>query len=124
MGWEDDVVNTRRLGEMGERVAELFLTLKGYRTLQRNYRYAGREVDLLMRTDRDLIAVEVKLRRGDRYGHAAEAIDARKLNRLHVALAGAAGGMREKLRPRVDIVAIDFDNKLEAMTVRHIEAAG
>ena len=118
------MANTRRLGEMGERVAELFLMLKGYRTLQRNYRYAGREIDLLMRTHRDLVAVEVKLRRGNRYGHAAEAVDARKLRRLHVALAGASGSMTERLRPRVDVVAIDFDSNLDAMTVRHIEAVG
>lgn len=118
------MVNTRRLGDMGERVAEHFLVLKGYRVLKRNYRYAGREIDLLVRTDTELVAVEVKLRRGDRFGHAAEAIDARKLNRLRVALAGALDQSREPLRPRVDVVTIDFDNKLESMTVRHLEAVG
>ena len=118
------MVNTRRLGDVGERMAELFLVLKGYRVLQRNYRYARREIDLLIRNNSDLVAVEVKMRRGDRFGHAAEAVDARKLSRLRVALDGALSQMHEPLRPRIDVVAIDFDSTLENMTVRHIEAVG
>jgi putative endonuclease len=116
------VVNTRRLGLLGERIAETFLVLKGYEVLRRNYVFAGREIDLLVRRELHLVAVEVKLRRGTRFGRAVEAVDSRKLARIHVALDNALHRMNEPLRPRVDLVVIDIDRDLSQMIVRHIEA--
>ena len=52
------MVNTKRIGFLGERIAESFLVIKGYRVLRRNYTFAGREIDLLVRDDSQLIAVE------------------------------------------------------------------
>jgi putative endonuclease len=115
-------VNKRHIGTLGERVAEAFLQLKGHTVVRRNYRFAGREIDLLTRKDDRIIAVEVKLRRGNAFGAAIEAIDRRKLDRIRVALAGALGENRSHLRPQVDAVVIDIEQGLDAMTVRHIEA--
>ena len=114
--------NTREIGNLGERIAESFLRLKGYRILCRNYRYAGREIDLLATKGKALVAVEVKLRRSRRFGHAIEAVDRRKLTRIQTALAGALGQMDGSLAPQVDLVVIDLADGLEKMIVRHIEA--
>lgn len=114
--------NKREVGTLGERIAEAFLRLKGYRIIARNYRYAGREIDLLARRGQVVVAVEVKLRRGARFGRAVEAVDARKVARIRTALGGAVRGMRERFRARVDLVVIDIDDRQERMTVRHIEA--
>lgn len=114
--------STREIGELGERIAESFLRLKGYEILRRNYRFAGREIDLLVRKGARLVAVEVKLRRGRRYGAAVEAVNQRKLARIRAALSGAARGGRESLQPQIDVVVIDLPEKLDEMTVRHIEA--
>jgi putative endonuclease len=116
------VVNTKRIGFLGERIAESFLAIKGYEILRRNYAFAGREIDLLVRTDSQLIAVEVKLRRGTRFGRAVEAVNSRKLDRIHLALENALNRMNEPLRPRVDLIVIDVDGNLNRMIVRHIEA--
>lgn len=115
-------VNTRRLGELGERIAESFLVLKGYEIVRRNFRYAGREIDLLARRGAVLVAVEVKLRKGDRFGTAVEAVDARKLSRIRMALAGALRESGQALRPRVDLVVIDLGEDLRSLRLRHIEA--
>lgn len=114
-------MNTRELGGLGERIAESFLSLKGFETVERNYIYAGREIDLLVRKGRWLVAVEVKLRRGKRFGSAIEAIDRRKLSRIRVALTGALIHSRQPLAPRVDLVVIDVDGNLDRMVVEHIE---
>ena len=114
-------MNTRKIGELGEQIACAFLSLKGYEILKRNYRFAGREIDLVARTGGFLVAVEVKLRRGTRFGRAVEAVDRRKLERIQVALGGAASAMGRSMRPRVDLVVIDFDNGSTEMTVRHIK---
>ncbi len=113
--------HTKKRGELGERIAEAFLEIKGYQILKRNYRLAGREIDILARRGRLLLAVEVKLRRGDRFGMAAEAVDARKLSRIRFALECHMCSARESLRPRIDLVVIDITEDMEEMTVTHLE---
>jgi putative endonuclease len=105
---------------LGETIAGAFLAIKGYQILEKNYRFAGREVDLVARDGGSIVAVEVKLRRGDRFGSAAQAIDARKLARLRVALAGIAQDHGWRLAPRIDAVAIDIDERAGRMVVDHI----
>ena len=58
-------MNTRRTGELGERIAAAFLAIKGYEIIDTNYRFARREIDLVARDGAAVVAVEVKLRRGD-----------------------------------------------------------
>ncbi len=112
-------MNTRACGELGERIAAAFLTLKGYRILDANVRVARREVDLVARDGSAIVAVEVKLRRGRRYGAAVEAIDQRKLSRLRVALSGIARELGESVSVRIDVVTIDVDESGDRMAVEH-----
>jgi len=115
------VRNTKHVGDLGERIAEAYLELKGYQILRRNLRCAGREIDLLVRRGSRLVAVEVKLRRTRRFGRAIEAIDQRKLARIRVALQGVLAGIKEPMRPQIDVVLIDLEQS-HHMVVRHIEA--
>lgn len=116
------VADAKALGRLGERIAAAFLVVKGYEVVWRNYRYAGREIDLIVRRGSTLAAVEVKLRRGGRFGSAIEAVDSRKLSRIRQALAGALASMQGSFEPRIDVVVIDVDETLSQMTIRHIEA--
>ncbi len=114
-------MHKRRLGELGERIAEAFLEIKGYRTVKRNYRYAGREIDLIVKRGRLLVAVEVKLRRGDRFGTAAEALDARKLERIRTAFQSVLSVAGCPFAPRIDAVVIDLASDSGEMRVTHLE---
>lgn len=116
------MTSTKRLGELGERIAELFLVLKGYEVLRRNFRYAGREIDLIVRRDSTIAAVEVKLRTGSNFGRATESVDRRKLVRIRTALEVALIGLPDSVKPRIDVVAIDIAGDQSEMVVRHIEA--
>ncbi len=115
-------MNNREAGELGERIAESFLALKGYRVIRRNVVFAGREIDLLVRSGSWLVAVEVKLRRGESFGRAVEAVDRRKLARVQQALEGVVNRTETPLVPRVDLVVIDMQSDLGRMVVEHIEA--
>jgi putative endonuclease len=115
-------VNTRRTGDLGERIAAAYLALRGYEILDKNYRFARREVDLVARHGGSIVAVEVKLRRGKRFGSAAEAVGPAKLARLQTALIGIAADTGWRLSPRVDVIAIDVDG--HGMTLEHIVGAG
>jgi putative endonuclease len=113
--------NKRAVGRLGECIASAFLALKGFEILKKNLRYARREIDILARDGESLVAVEVKLRRGSRYGKAAEAVDARKMARIRVALEGIAAAWNSPLMPRIDVVAIDFTDDMTSMTVDHLK---
>ncbi len=105
MAAKDDV------GRRGERVAAEHLTRQGYTVLARNWRGQGGELDLVALEAGTLVAVEVKTRSSIRFGHPAEAVTRRKLDRLR-RLMGQwvaeqrrehGGGFREL---RIDVVAV------------------
>lgn len=89
------VPGPEREGRMGERpgpqqparhwaedVARRHLEGRGWRTLARNYRLRGGELDLVMEHGNSVVVVEVRQRRNARFGAPAETIDHRKLARL------------------------------------------
>lgn len=70
------------LGRAGEDRAAQHLRSLGYAVVARNWRVPVGELDIVALTDREVVVVEVKTRRDDRFGHPAEAVDARKRRRL------------------------------------------
>jgi putative endonuclease len=112
-------MNNRQFGAWGEEIAAAFLKMKGCEILDANARFERREVDLVVRDGGSLVAVEVKLRRGNRFGAAVEAIDGRKLARLRTALTGLSRDVAPGLSPRIDVVTIDVDENGDRMTVEH-----
>lgn len=76
------------LGRRGEDLAAQFLTDVGYTVIDRNWRCARGEIDLVARDGNDTVFVEVKTRSSTSFGHPFEAITAQKLARLR-RLAGA-----------------------------------
>ncbi|MDP8951493.1 MAG: YraN family protein, partial [Actinomycetota bacterium] len=61
-------LNRRRIGERGESLALGYLAKKGYAPVERNYRTRHGEIDLIVREEKTLVFVEVKLRRGTGFG--------------------------------------------------------
>ena len=72
-------MNTRKIGEVGEGIAEDFLKKKGYRVLHRNwFCYAG-ELDLVAESpERVLTFVEVKFLRGTGFCRPHELLTSQK----------------------------------------------
>ena len=75
------------LGAAGEAQAAAWYEEHGYRVLHRNWRCRDGELDLVVQRRRELVFVEVKTRRSDRFGIPAEAITPAKQRKLRV-LAG------------------------------------
>jgi len=97
-----------RAGRLGELVALAWLVLHGYRPRARRFRAGGGEVDLVVERGGTVVFVEVKTRRGEGFGGAVAAVDARKRRRL--ARAAAAYLSRHGLwdRPtRFDVVTLE-----------------
>ncbi|MDH5537569.1 MAG: YraN family protein [Betaproteobacteria bacterium] len=69
-------------GKDAETLAAEFLARKGVVITQRNYRCRFGEIDLIARDGATLVFVEVRSRRREAYGGAAESITAAKRARL------------------------------------------
>jgi putative endonuclease len=95
------------LGAAGEAQAAAWYAAHGYVIVDRNWRCARGELDLVVRRGRELVFVEVKTRRTDRFGTPAEAVTLDKQRRLRVlaarylAITGARAG-----HLRFDVVSI------------------
>ena len=77
--------NRRAIGTEYETLACEYLTRHGYQILCRNFRCRQGEIDIIAR-DRDyLVFIEVKYRRDEHEGDPAEAVDARKQQRIRKA---------------------------------------
>ncbi len=84
-------------GRRAELLAMLWLRLKGYRILARNWRAAGGEVDILALRGDVLVAVEVKRREtGERLDEALEALARGQQRRIAKAAVAFLGTNRSR----------------------------
>jgi putative endonuclease len=115
----------KNLGDSAERVAALYLEQHGCRILARNVRTRSGEIDLIAQDGEELAFVEVKARRGTRYGSPEEAITPRKqLKLLSLAEAFIAKQVEFAGRAwRIDIVAIELDARGKVIRLNHIKHA-
>ncbi len=73
-------------GKMGEQMAAMYLTDKGYTILEHNYRRGHLEIDLIALDGDELVIVEVKSRAYDNILQPEEAVDHKKrLNLIRLA---------------------------------------
>ena len=69
-------------GELGERIAERWLRRRGWRVVQRRFRSGHRDIDLVVEQEGVVAFVEVKARRGERFGGPVGAVNWRKQKEL------------------------------------------
>jgi putative endonuclease len=101
----------QRLGKEGEKVAEQYLRKKGYRVVERNYRCATGEVDLIVLDRRVIVFVEVKTRTDDRFGTPLEAVESRKQQKMiRAAQFFLSQKKLDQREARFDVVGISWPN--------------
>lgn len=116
-------MDRQSLGMLGEQVACEELTRRGYVILATRHRTRFGEIDIVSEHDGDIVFVEVKARRSDRHGSAAEAVSPAKQRRVAaMALDYLAWTDRLEARCRFDVVAIDGIGS-DRMTVSVIDHA-
>jgi putative endonuclease len=110
------------LGELGERIAERWLRQRGWRVLQRRFRWGHRDIDLVVEREGLVAFVEVKARRGDRFGGPVEAVNWRKQRELG---RSARVWIHRHGRPveayRFDVVGVLVVGR--TVRIRHVENA-
>lgn len=112
------------LGQRGEQLAAEKLIASGYEVIERNYRCAEGEIDLVARRGEVWVFVEVRTRRGRAFGTPEESITARKKTRL---IAAAQSYLQAHnvvdADWRIDVVAVELSAKGELLRIELIENA-
>jgi putative endonuclease len=112
------------LGKSGEQAAADYLESAGFRILDRNWRCADGEIDIVAVDRQVFVVCEVKTRSGTRCGTPVEAVGRAKLRRLRklaVAWLNAHGVRYDQVR--VDIVGLVFEGT-GGYTIEHIRGVG
>jgi putative endonuclease len=96
-----------QLGQMGEDAAVAFLKQQGYHILERNFRNALGEIDIIAK-DRDTVCfIEVKTRKTDAFGSPFESVTKAKQRKIiFVALSYIKSRGREEANVRFDVVSV------------------
>jgi putative endonuclease len=90
-------------GQMAEQAALAFLQARDLHLIERNVRFSVGETDLIMRDEDTLVFVEVRQRRSNAFGGAAQSIDNRKMKKC----AQAARWL--KIHPQFNSASCRFD---------------
>jgi putative endonuclease len=112
---------TAQLGPIGETIAAVYLSRRGYRVLDRNVRTRRGEIDLVALRGDELVFVEVKSWRRVPLEGLEHAVNRRKQHRIiSVARAYAARNPQRcrGLRQRFDVILIR-----DGVVVHHVEGA-
>lgn len=77
-----NIKNNQATGLSGEEAAAKYLTSKGFRIIERNFKKRYGEIDIVAMEGDTLVFVEVKTRLGDKFGTPEESITPWKLRSL------------------------------------------
>ncbi len=113
-----------KLGQSGEQAAAEYLESCGLRILDRNWRCADGEIDIVAVERQALVVCEVKSRTGTSYGSPLEAVSRAKRSRLRklAILWLNAHGVRFD-QVRIDVVGLVYEGT-GGFTIEHIRGVG
>jgi len=93
-------------GKSGEDRVAAFLRKRGFSVIKRNYQCRFGEIDIIAETDEYIIFVEVKTRKQNSLVSAAEAVDARKQQKIMLTAQDYISKTFCQLQPRFDVAEV------------------
>jgi putative endonuclease len=108
-------------GKDAEDQAANFLIKQGYEIVARNYRYKQLEIDLIVRKEKWLVFVEVKMRSSDAFGYPEEFVNYQKAKNIVTAAEQYTFDKKYDGNVRYDVVAISMRNGVP--DIKHFEDA-
>lgn len=119
-------LHTRReKGAAAEQAASLYLTSRGYRIRERNWRCRSGELDIIAEYEEGLVFIEVRSRSGTAVqGTAEESVDVRKIRQVRQT-AGVYLHQEGIDQPNLsfDVIAVQLNADLSVASLRHIRGA-
>jgi len=117
-------MDRQEVGKLGEKAARKFLKKRGYRIRETNFRCPHGEIDIVAQQKDYLVFVEVRTKSNLDFGTPEESITQAKKKKL-VALALTYTSTHQNLPSlwRIDVVAIELDDKGKTRRIELIENA-
>jgi len=112
------------IGKFGENIASKYLEEKGYKIKERNYRTFLGEIDIISEYKGNIIFVEVKTRRSDKFGYPEEAINFNKQRKIiKNALCYLAKYNLWEKNYCFDVILVSISNHKDVKRLKHIKNA-
>lgn len=112
----------KEFGDLGEDLAVEFLAKKGYKILDRNWRYRHFELDIVAMDQDNLVVIEVKTRHNSYFENPKDAITPSKQKRIIEATEGFIIEKDIDTETRFDIIEVLIEQD-KAPEITHIEDA-
>ena len=118
------VMNRQEVGKLGEEAARKFLKKRGYRIREVGFRCPRGEIDIIAQRKDCLVFVEVRTKSNLDFGTPEESITRAKKEKL-IALALTYTSTHQNIPTlwRIDVVAIELDEKGKTKRIELIENA-
>jgi len=112
------------IGKYGEDLACKYLEANGYKIKERNCRTYLGEIDIVCEYKGNIIFVEVKTRRSDKFGYPEEAINFNKQQKIiKNALCYLAKYNLWKNNYCIDVILVSISNNKNVKRIKHIRNA-
>jgi putative endonuclease len=117
-------MDRQEVGKLGEEAAQKFLKKRGYRIRETGFRCHHGEIDVVAQKKDYLVFVEVRTKSNLEFGTPEESITQAKKEKL-IASALTYTSTHQDLPSlwRIDVVAIELDEKGKTQRIEHIENA-
>ena len=118
------VMDRQEVGKLGEKAAQKFLKKRGYRIRETGFRCPRGEIDIVAQRKDWLVFVEVRTKSNPEFGTPEESITQAKKERL-IASALTYNSTHQNLPSqwRIDVVAIELDDKGKVGRIEQLENA-
>ncbi len=110
----------QKIGKEGENIAVKHLLSRGYKVLERNWRFKNKEIDIIAERDKTIVIVEVKTRSSDFYGQPYVSVNYEKQKFLISAANNYIDLNSLEKEIRFDIISIVISKNI---SIEHIENA-
>jgi putative endonuclease len=118
----EQMATHNELGKRGEQIAQQYLQNKGYRILDRNWRFDRKEIDIIAMKDEQLVFVEVKTRSTGYFGKPAESVTDEKQKYLIDAAEEYILSNDYNYESRFDVISVVLKKGVEP-EIEHFEWA-
>jgi len=117
-------MDRQEVGKLGEQAAQKYLKKHGYRIRERGFRCRYGEIDIIAQKKDCIVFVEVRTKTGLEFGTPEESLTRSKKKRL-IASALTYTGTHHDLPAqwRIDVVAVELDDRGKAKRIELIENA-
>jgi putative endonuclease len=119
------MVKSKISGSWGEALAAAYLRKKKFQILAVGYQCRFGEIDLIAQNRKNLIFVEVKLRKNADFASPREYVDRNKQDRIRMTASLFLSQNPTKLQPRFDVIEIYAPDGVETKKpqIQHMEDA-